>query len=126
MNPRLAVFASMEVVLVTHPSALTHDAGWGHPERPERIGAAIAGVQRSGLQVLELEAERIETETLELVHDAAYIRQVEEFCRAGGGAFDLDTSAVPESWTAALHSAGAGLTKRSACAGRAHGSPLES
>jgi acetoin utilization deacetylase AcuC-like enzyme len=43
------------------------------------------------------------------VHSAEYLRRLEEFCRAGGGRVDLDTFARPDSWDAALLSAGAGL-----------------
>lgn len=100
----------MEVLLVTHPSALAHDAGWGHPERPERIEAAILGATRSGLRVRRVEAEAIDPKLLELVHDPDYIEGVRRFCLMGGGAFDRDTSVVQESWEAALHSAGAGMT----------------
>ena len=38
-----------------------------------------------------------------------YLRRLEEFCRSGGGNLDLDTFANPDSWDAALLSAGAGL-----------------
>ena len=46
---------------------------------------------------------------LERVHSAAYLQRLEEFCRAGGGDLDPDTFARPDSWEAALLSAGAGL-----------------
>jgi acetoin utilization deacetylase AcuC-like enzyme len=108
----------MEVLLVSHPSALAHDAGRGHPERPARIEAALAGARGSGLPITELAAERIDPATLELVHDADYIEMVEQFCLSGGGAFDPDTRVVAESWEAALHSAGGGLTALDALADR--------
>jgi len=108
----------MEVLLVTHPSAYDHDTGWGHPERPERIDAAIHGVRTSGLAVVDLVADAIDPATLGLVHEPAYVAAVEEFCRRGGGAFDHDTSVVEASWGAALHSAGAGLTAIEALGGR--------
>ena len=43
------------------------------------------------------------------VHTAAYLQRLEEFCRGGGGDLDPDTFARPDSWEAALLSAGAGL-----------------
>ena len=43
------------------------------------------------------------------VHTAAYLTRLEEFCRGGGGDLDPDTFARPDSWEAALLSAGAGL-----------------
>ena len=48
-----------------------------------------------------------------LCHDHADIKysgqRLEQFCLAGGGNLDLDTFARPDSWEAALLSAGAGL-----------------
>jgi acetoin utilization deacetylase AcuC-like enzyme len=43
------------------------------------------------------------------VHSADYLQRLEAFCRSGGGNLDLDTFARPDSWEAALLSAGAGL-----------------
>jgi acetoin utilization deacetylase AcuC-like enzyme len=43
------------------------------------------------------------------VHEALYLDRLEAFCRSGGGNVDLDTFARPDSWEAALLSAGAGL-----------------
>ncbi len=45
---------------------------------------------------------------LEEIHDASYVEEVRRFCMGGGGSFDPDTYAVPASWDAALHAAGAG------------------
>jgi acetoin utilization deacetylase AcuC-like enzyme len=43
------------------------------------------------------------------VHSMDYLQRLEEFCRSGGGNLDPDTFARPDSWEAALLSAGAGL-----------------
>jgi len=98
----------MRVALLTHPSALEHDAGWGHPERPERIGAVVNGVHDSGLGVVSLEPTAADFEMLTAVHDERYVAAIERFCLAGGGSLDPDTFAVPASWDAALRAAGAG------------------
>ncbi len=98
----------MRVALLSHPSALEHDAGWGHPERPDRIPAVVTGVRESALTVLEVVPDPVERETLELVHDPGYIDRLERFCAAGGGALDADTHAGAGSWEAALRAAGAG------------------
>ena len=89
-----------------------HDGG-NHPERPARVDAAMAGV---GALALELgdELEIVAPEpagfgALARVHSPAYLQHLEEFCRDGGGHLDPDTYARPDSWEAALLSAGAGL-----------------
>jgi acetoin utilization deacetylase AcuC-like enzyme len=100
----------MRVALVTHPSSLEHRGPPQHPERPDRVGAAVDGVMQSGLTVLPILAEPVDRAALLAVHDAAYVDAIEGFCRAGGGAIDLDTYAVPGSWEAALNAAGSGPT----------------
>ena len=83
----------MEVLVATHGSALEHDTGERHPERPERVSAVHRGVMRSGLDVVEIEAPRIERDELGLAHDASYIEMIEAYCSVGGGAIDIDTVA---------------------------------
>jgi acetoin utilization deacetylase AcuC-like enzyme len=56
-----------------------------------------------------VEPEPAATAALTRVHSASYLRQLEEFCHAGAGSLDPDTFARPDSWDAALLSAGAGL-----------------
>jgi acetoin utilization deacetylase AcuC-like enzyme len=89
-----------------------HDGG-NHPERPARIDAVMSGVADLGAKLgsdLEIvAAEPADMEALSRVHSMEYLRRLEEFCRAGGGHVDLDTFARPDSWDAALLSAGAGL-----------------
>jgi acetoin utilization deacetylase AcuC-like enzyme len=48
-------------------------------------------------------------DALARVHSLDYLARLEEFCREGGGNLDADTFARPDSWVAALLSAGAGL-----------------
>ena len=90
-----------------------HDGGPGHPERPARIDAVMAGVADLALELgddLELVApEPADLAALARVHSAAYLTRLEQFCRSGGGHLDPDTFARPDSWEAALLSAGAGL-----------------
>jgi acetoin utilization deacetylase AcuC-like enzyme len=89
-----------------HPSSLEHDTG-GHPERAERVVAIereLAARQWLGYE-REL-APRVERETLESVHPAAYVDAIAEFSERGGGMLDVDTIASSGSYEAALHSAG--------------------
>ncbi len=97
----------MKVIVASHESAMKHDTGAGHPERPERVGAVRRGISGSGLDVVEVEAPQIDRRDLALVHDPSYISMIETFCSLGGGALDMDTVASKDSWEAALRSAGA-------------------
>lgn len=97
----------MEIVVASHPSALLHDTGFGHPERPERLRAVRRGVDGAGLDIVDIEAPRIDRSELALVHEASYIEMVETFCRLGGGALDMDTWVSEDSWVASLTAAGA-------------------
>ena len=55
---------AMRVLLYTHDACLDHENYPGHPERPERIPAAVEGVHASGAEVLEREAPLIAVEEL--------------------------------------------------------------
>ncbi|MGH8870944.1 MAG: histone deacetylase family protein [Acidimicrobiia bacterium] len=96
----------MQVVVAAHPSAMRHDTGRLHPERPERIGAVHRGIVESGLGLIEIESPPIERAELALVHDPDYVEMIETFCLLGGGALDMDTIASRDSWTAALTAVG--------------------
>lgn len=96
----------MRVFVANHPSALAHDTGPNHPERPDRIRAIRRGISSSGLDVVEVESPRIQRSELALVHDASYIEMIETFCSTGGGALDVDTFACDRTWEAALTAAG--------------------
>ncbi len=98
----------MRVLLYAHDSSAGHHTGRGHPERPERIPAVIAGVRGSGAEVTERTPREVTVDELCLVHSPKYVKAIEAFCQAGGGALDADTVAGPGSWAAALRSAGAG------------------
>jgi acetoin utilization deacetylase AcuC-like enzyme len=98
----------MSLLLVTHELSLQHRTPRGHPERPERVSAAVKGLRSVACEVIDLVAPRIDRQLLEQVHTAAYIDGVHTFCTDGGGAIDPDTFAVPATWDAALHAAGGG------------------
>jgi acetoin utilization deacetylase AcuC-like enzyme len=91
---------------------LRHDASFrhvipGHPERPERLRALEAEMDRHdwfGCTVTE--APRVARAALEAVHDPAHVAFIEAFCASGGGFIDQDTAAVPATWEAALRAAG--------------------
>src|SRR5215207_5247048 len=103
--------ARMTVLFVSHPDYVEH-AIPDHPERPERLAAVDEGVDRAGLagEVVRIAAEAATEDEVALVHSREYVEALHRFCRTGGGWLDDDTAAVPASWDAALHAAGAGLT----------------
>jgi acetoin utilization deacetylase AcuC-like enzyme len=100
------------VLLLTHERYLDHDLGRGHPERPDRLRAVLAGVQAAGLGdgVVAGVPRPATTAELGLVHDAALIDAIERSSAAGGGWLDADTATNGASYDAALLAAGAGLT----------------
>jgi len=83
----------------------------GHPEGPDRVRAAMAGVAdlHLGTDLLLVEGREATIDELARVHTPAYLQQLEAVCRSGGGQLDPDTYALEGSWTAARRAAGAGL-----------------
>jgi acetoin utilization deacetylase AcuC-like enzyme len=83
----------------------------GHPERPDRLTAAMAGVHELRLDddllfVAPYIASRVE---LARVHDRSYLDELGTFCYEGGGSLDEDTYATYDSWSIAQYAAGGGL-----------------
>ncbi|MEW6153581.1 MAG: histone deacetylase [Actinomycetota bacterium] len=101
----------MSAVVEYPPAGLGHDAGPGHPERPARLRAVVAGIEAAGLGAdVEWVTPRAATvEEVALVHDPGHIEAVRRFSERGGGMLTLDTGAGPRSWDAALAAAGAVL-----------------
>ena len=97
----------MTVWLLTDAAADAH-ASPGHPERPDRRGAAADGVRDAAEgAILEPAVELVEPETLAAVHDPAYVELLEQAEDRGGGWLDADTYLVPGSLRAARLAAGA-------------------
>jgi acetoin utilization deacetylase AcuC-like enzyme len=93
-------------VLLTHESSLRHDPG-PHPERAARIVAIERELEaRGGLGWERRASSPVDMEALLAVHPESHVRFVRELCAAGGGMIDADTAVSPDSYEAALHSAG--------------------
>jgi acetoin utilization deacetylase AcuC-like enzyme len=93
-------------VLLSHPSSLLHETGFGHPERVDRMHAIEAELERRDWLGFERrEAPSVGEEQLLAVHSREHVEAVRE-TSARAGAFDLDTPTSTGSWEAALHSAG--------------------
>ncbi len=89
-----------------------HLTGPHHPERPERVELILAHLRRCGLleQLIPIQAQPAGLEWIELVHEPAYIRRVEQTCLRSEPVIDsMDTEISPGSYGAALHAAGAAL-----------------
>ncbi|MGH9042854.1 MAG: histone deacetylase, partial [Acidimicrobiia bacterium] len=81
------------LLVATDPAFADHDTGRGHPERVQRLAAAVAGVSAAGLgdAVVELEPREATLDELALVHPVEYLDALERFCADGGGSLDPDT-----------------------------------
>lgn len=86
-------------------ACLTHDTGPRHPESPDRLRAIRRALAREH-SVEYASPESVAPADVRTVHDAEYVERVREFCADGGGQWDADTVAVPNTWDAALASAG--------------------
>ena len=96
-------------VWLRHDLSLAHDVA-GHPERPERIVALEAEMERHDWFGCErAEAPAATHESLLAVHPESHIRGIEALCARGGGHIDMDTIAVPATYEAALRAAGGGV-----------------
>jgi acetoin utilization deacetylase AcuC-like enzyme len=93
-------------VLLTHESSLRHDPG-PHPERAARIVAIERELEaRGGLGWERRGSEPVDMDALLAVHPEAHVRFIRELCASGGGMIDADTLVSPDSYEAAMHSAG--------------------
>jgi acetoin utilization deacetylase AcuC-like enzyme len=88
-----------------------HAVTGGHPECPERLQAAMAGLSAAvpSEMISTLTVTPAPHEALRRVHDAQYLAVVEAACRRGIRALDPDTPISRGSWDTALLAAGAGL-----------------
>ncbi len=83
----------------------------GHPERPGRIDAVMAGIGDLGLgsDLVIVPSRPAGPGDLATVHTADHLERLRRQSSSGGGALDPDTYLTPGSWDAALLAAGAGL-----------------
>jgi acetoin utilization deacetylase AcuC-like enzyme len=79
----------------------------GHPERPERIVGLEAEMDRHDWFGWErMQAPEATRAQLEAVHPPEHVDSIAALSAAGGGAIDMDTSAVAGTYGAALRAAG--------------------
>jgi acetoin utilization deacetylase AcuC-like enzyme len=99
------------LLVAAHPDQDDHDTGPGHPERPARLTAAVAGIADAGVTdpAARLPPRLATRAELMTVHDARYLDALGDLCAGGGGQIDADTVVSAGSWHTALATAGAGL-----------------
>ena len=102
---------SAPVLVLHHADCRDHLPGPGHPESPDRLDAAVRGIDEADLgdAITFVEPRRATLDELALVHDANYAPALRQFCERGGGRLDEDTVASPGSFSAASRAAGAAL-----------------
>ena len=89
-----------------HDAGLAHDIP-GHPERPARIVALEAEMERHDWFGWErIAAPRATRDQLSRVHPLSHVDLIAALSERGGGAIDMDTSAVAGTYEAALRAAG--------------------
>src|SRR5207245_9503639 len=106
----------MTTAFVTHPDYLKHDAGPGHPERPQRVAAISEAVDRSPLaETLErVRPEPVDEEQLAAVHVREYVQHVRDVAAHGGGGLKAAMFVWPESYKLGSLCAGATAAASSA------------
>ncbi len=95
-------------LLYYDPRFLDHETGQ-HPERAERLRQVARHLQRTGLDQRcgRPDWQPLGRDRTERVHEAAYLRQLEDFTKAGGGRIEQDTLVSSASFDVASLAAGA-------------------
>jgi len=97
----------MHTALLTHPRMLEHDAGPGHPERPERLRVIEATLRAASLPFVQWkEPTPVDDGTILAVHTPQHLARLEGL-RGRHFRFDPDTACSPASVEAARLAAGA-------------------
>lgn len=91
---------------VIDPRFLEHDTGRGHPERPQRIATLLDWLGSAPRPYVRLEPRLASGDDIALVHDGAYVADVEKTRKREWFAFDADTPTSPQSYETALLAAG--------------------
>ena len=99
----------MKTLFVTHPIALRHEMGEGHPEQPDRLRAIERMLEGEAFQTLTREiAPQGSREAILRVHPEVFIADLESSAPVSGYAqLDGDTTMNPYTLEAALRGVGA-------------------
>ena len=98
----------MNTLFVTHPVALRHEMGEGHPERPDRLRAIEQVLEQEDFYLLAREnAPFGDRRAVLRVHPEVYVADLESAVPSTGYAdLDGDTSMNPYTIEAAMHGVG--------------------
>lgn len=98
-----------KTLFLTHPNCLQHNAGPGHPERPERLGAILKALEAPCFdELVRNDAPKCDSDTLNLVHTTGLVDTIfSHMPTEGYVAIEGDTVISPNSGKAALRAAGA-------------------
>ena len=94
-----------DAVLLSDPRFFRHRSNGYHPERPERLEAARAAIERSELSFAPIEPRPVTDEELERVHDPQFVEWLRTLS-GEQGYIDADTYVGPESVAIAELAAG--------------------
>ncbi len=99
----------MKTVLYSHPACTAHAVPAGNPETPQRLDAVLAALSGPEFAALERRtAPRAALEDIGRAHGQRYIDLIGQTVPRGGFiALDADTALAHDTFTAALHAAGA-------------------
>ena len=96
-----------------HPVYLKHDTGTGHPERYQRLQVIndILAENNSSLHIKQAEPQKADEETVLLIHDKAYLADIDTKIKTGIHLLDHgDTVVGAHSLSAAFYAAGAAVS----------------
>lgn len=97
----------MSLIVYSHPDCLAHKPPAGHPERPERLEAALAGIEQLDQPILR-DAQPVAFADLERVHGSHYLESLRDLDASGALlSLDPDTYLGRNSLQAARLAAGA-------------------
>src|SRR6185437_2089736 len=98
----------MRTLVLSHAASLGHDAGYGHPERPDRIRAVETVLGHEDFESLKrLQAPRGSRDAILRVHPAEYLAAIEGAApRSGYVQLDGDTTMSPGTMDALMHAVG--------------------
>jgi len=107
-----ACAATPKTLFLSHPAALDHDPGPGHPDRPERLRAVFSALKSARFESLaRASAPPASREALLRVHSAAHLARLERAApKEGHAPLSPDVMMSPGTLEAAMRAVGGATT----------------